>query len=30
MAHIPYVYRLTDRENGKRYIGSRYGKERVL
>lgn len=26
MAHIPYVYRLTDRENGKRYIGSRYGK----
>lgn len=26
MTHIPYVYRLTDRENGKRYIGSRYGK----
>lgn len=22
----PYVYRLTDRENGKRYIGSRYAK----
>lgn len=24
--HIPYVYRLTDRETGKRYIGSRYAK----
>lgn len=26
MTHIPYVYRLTDKTNGKRYIGSRYGK----
>lgn len=26
MAHIPYVYRLTDKVTGKRYIGSRYGK----
>lgn len=26
MAHIPYVYRLTDRVTGKRYIGSRYAK----
>jgi len=24
--HTPYVYRLTDRLNGKRYIGSRYAK----
>ena len=24
--HIPYVYRLTDLETGKRYIGSRYAK----
>lgn len=26
MTHIPYVYRLTDRETGKRYIGSRYSR----
>ena len=26
MAHIPYVYRLTDKVTGKRYIGSRYAK----
>lgn len=26
MTHTPYVYRLTDLENGKRYIGSRYAK----
>lgn len=27
MTHIPYVYRLTDKTNDKRYIGSRYGKK---
>ena len=26
MAHIPYVYRLTDKETGRRYIGARYAK----
>jgi len=26
MAHTPYVYRLIDRENDKRYIGSRYAR----
>jgi hypothetical protein len=25
-SHVPYVYRLTDKINGKRYIGSRYAR----